>query len=140
MNEVIMSGVLAVSSVAGVALSWRTPSSRRLIIVLAILANLLAAAAMPREAVEARLLSWSIGGTLIAIGVLTSSRAHWRGMSPILWTLAGCLLGVFYFLRDAPPLVGRGALIALCVTAGLAVVTSLILIRRLVEDDSAQKM
>lgn len=139
MNELAMSGVIGLASLVCVALSWRAPNSRRLLLAVATLVNFLAGASLPSEADQARLVSWSVCGALIAIGMIMTRREHWRGPSLILWGLVLVLLAASYFLTDVPATLQLGLLIALAVTTGLALLSSLLLVIRLARTDKTQR-
>lgn len=136
MSELAVSIGVGLATLAFVALGWRAANTRRLLLVVAILVNLGMAQAV---ADQARLVSWSVSGTLILAGLLTSRREHWRNVALPLLGLAVALLAASYFATDAPAGVQRGLLIALGVTTGLALLSSLITVIRLMRADLTQR-
>lgn len=136
MSELAISGVVGFASLVCVALGWRTPNGRRLLIVLGALVNLTMASAHTEQA---RLLSWSVCGALIAIGLLTSRRENWRNPSVLLSGLALIFVAASYFSTDAPATVQRGLLILLGVTTALAILSSLTFVARLMRTDTTRR-
>jgi hypothetical protein len=139
MSAVTISIVVGIASLACVALSWRTPITRHVVLTLAGLVNLGLGQLLSAQSDQARWVSLSVAGTLIVVAILRSKREHWRGPTLFLWGLVLVFLAASYFLMDAPAILQRGLLIALSATTGLAILSSLILLRRLMRADTSQR-
>jgi hypothetical protein len=135
MNELAVSVLFGAASVACVALSWRASSVRRLVLTLAIVGNLGMAQLWSSRADQARVVSWSVSGMLIVVGMLISRRQDWRAAPLIPWGLVAVLLAASCFLTDIPSSLQLALLIALAVTNGVALLLSLIYLAKLIRRD-----